>query len=613
MRLTPIGKIVVLILIGGIAFGAWRLLSGGGSGLMAKLAPPAQTKESKVPPKADLPDVGDSSGASSPGSGASTAGFTSPGEGAGCSDKPEVRFLLWAWNAQMGALLANGGPQATTGSLMCQNGVNLKFARQDDVSKMQEALLAFATELKAGNAHPTKGAHYVAIMGDGGATFLKGLNDQLRKLGPDYIARVVGSCGYSRGEDKFMGPPEWKRDPSASRGGVVAGVLRDGDWNIAQKWLGDNGLRNNPDEKTWDPDALNWVAANDYIDAAEKYIAGYSEERSVVRNGKPTGEKKRITVQGVVTWTPGDVSVAQKKGGLVSVASTLEYRSQMPNVIIGIDRWMKANRGQVEGMLNAFIQGADQVKNNPSALRRAAEVSATVYGEENADYWEKYYKGVQEQDKQGLTVALGGSSVSNLADNLLTFGLVEGSANLFAATYRTFGDIVVAQYPELVPNYPPAEEILDVSYLQSLKKRAPVAVTSTAVAKAQPKFEASRPVRSVLSRKSWRIQFDTGRATFSGGAARDLERLKRDLLVAGAAAVEIHGHTDNVGNPQANMALAETRAFAVKQWMEKQSRLNFPQGRIRVFSHGQQNPLAPNSTAEGRAQNRRVDIVLGTL
>ncbi|HTE17071.1 MAG TPA: OmpA family protein, partial [Armatimonadota bacterium] len=393
---------------------------------------------------------------------------------------------------------------------------------------------------------------------------------------------------------------------------VVAGYLRDGDWNIAQKWLGDNGLRNNPDEKTWDPDALNWVATSDYIDAAEKYVAGYSEERPVVRNGKRTGETKRISVNGVVTWTPGDVTVAQKRGGLVSIASTREYSSQMPNVIIGIDKWMRGNRRTVEGMLQAITEGGDMVRSSPTALRRAAEISAEVYNEEGAgpDYWEKYYKGVQEQDKTGLTVELGGSSVNNLADNLLLFGLVPGSANLFAATYTVFGDIVVAQYPDLVPSYAPVAQILDTSYIQAVAKRAAPATRNVAAVK--PQYTKTDQVKNVVSRKAWNIQFDTGQATFTPGTKRVLDRLRRDLLVASGAVVEVHGHTDNQGNANANMALSESRAFAVKRWLEKQSPLNFPQGRVRVFAHGQTNPVSENSTPQGRAQNRRVEIVLGT-
>ena len=172
---------------------------------------------------------------------------------AGLGNLPDVRMLVWAWNAQMGAMFANGGPRATSGSLTCQHNVNLQFVREDDPGKMQEALIAFATDLKGGVRNPSKGAHFVAIMGDGSASFLKGVNDALRRLGSDYTAKVVGSAGYSRGEDKFMGPQAWKTNPSSSRGGLVSGYLRDGDWNIAQKWLGDNGLCNNPDEKTYDP------------------------------------------------------------------------------------------------------------------------------------------------------------------------------------------------------------------------------------------------------------------------------------------------------------------------------------------------------------------------
>jgi OmpA-OmpF porin, OOP family len=602
MRLKPVGKLIVLILFAGIAFGGWRLWQRYGTSLI----PQAADKRSVVPQRADLPDAPTPT---TPGSGAAV---TLPGSQPGCTDKPEVRMLIWAWNSQMGLMFANGGPQAATGSLMCKHGVNLKLERQDDVGKMQEALVTFATELSQGSSNPSKGAHYVAIMGDGSATFLKGVNDTLKRLGSDYTAKVVGSCGYSRGEDKFMGPQEWKLNPVTSKGGVVAGYLRDGDWNIAQKWLGDNGLRNNPDEKTWDPDALNWVAANDYIDATEKYIAGYTEERPVVRNGRRTGETKRITVNGVVTWTPGDVSVAQKKGGLVSIVSTKEYSSQMPNVIIGINKWMRSNRSKVEGMLQAIAEGGDAVKSNEGALRHAAAVSSTVYHEQGADaaYWERYYRGVQERDKTGLMVELGGSSVNNLADSLLLFGLVPGSSNLFAATYKVFGDIVVAQYPELVPNYPPVDAILDTSYLQNVAKRA--APTTAAIASAKPQVSPSQPVKTVVSRKAWNIRFQTGKANFTPDTQRTLDRLLSDLLVASGTVVEIHGHTDNVGNPTANMTLSESRAFAVKNWLEKRSPVNFPRGRVRVFAHGQTNPVAPNASEAGRAQNRRVEVVLGT-
>jgi outer membrane protein OmpA-like peptidoglycan-associated protein len=128
----------------------------------------------------------------------------------------------------------------------------------------------------------------------------------------------------------------------------------------------------------------------------------------------------------------------------------------------------------------------------------------------------------------------------------------------------------------------------------------------------QQQFSASEPVRDVISRKAWHINFDTGQASFSPSARKELDQLLRDLLVAGGTAVEVHGHTDNVGNIDANQKLSEERAFAVKTWLEQQSSTNFPSGRVRVFAHGSTNPVTPNSTPDGRAQNRRVEIVLGT-
>lgn len=553
-------------------------------GLLKKVAPSASgggALSSNVPPPAELPGT-----------------FPTVAEGPpGCSNLPEVRFYHWAWNAQMGLMLANGGRHAQKDSLMCKHGVNLTLVREDNTDQMQNELVSLGESLARGESDPKKGAHFVAIMGDGSAQFLKAVDD---KLGPDYRAVVVGSAGYSRGEDKFMGPPAWRDEPQRARGGLVAGVLRDGDWNIALKWLGDNKIPNNPNEKTYDPDALNWVNATDYVDAAQKYVGNYCAD---LRNVK-TGKTEKHCVDAVVTWTPGDVTVAEQRGGIVPIVSTLEYRSQMPNVIIGNKKWMSTHRETVKGMLSAIFEAGDRIKQDDAELRRAAAVSALVYKERDAAYWYRYFTVQKQRDKSGLEVELGGSSVNNLADDLALFGLSPGSVNVFGATYTVFGNVVHSQYPDLVPSFYPVDQITDLSYLKELAPGAHGAAEAVSF-----KGEA---VKQVVSRRAWDISFQTGASTFGKEAQKDLDALLADLVVASGTLVEIHGHTDAAGDADTNMRLSEDRAFAVKKWLEAKAPASFPEGRIKVVAHGQTEPVASNATSEGRARNRRVVIVLGT-
>ena len=193
------------------------------------------------------------------------------------------------------------------------------------------------------------------------------------------------------------------------------------------------------------------MAASDYIDAAEKYVAGYCENRPVVQNGKRTGETQaRLRRTASSPGRPGDVTVAEKKGGLVSIVSTREYSSQMPNTIIGIDKWMKDNRPIVEGHAAGHLRGRrpGEVQHRGLPQRRPRSAPRSTTSRARTPRTGRSTSGVvNERDKQGLTVELGGSSVNNLADNLLLFGLAPGSSNLFAATYKVFGDIVVAPVP----------------------------------------------------------------------------------------------------------------------------------------------------------------------
>lgn len=590
------GPIIAFVAIIAVVFGGRYAYTHG-------LLGPSTAGSAAVPVAAPLPEMQDAP-ASAP---VGVAALSLPSKVRASVPGPEIRFQEMAWQSQTGLNFANGGVYTTQGSLMQKHNVNFHIIWEDDVNKQMTALVNFAAALKK-NPQPTEGAHFAALMGDGTAAMIGGIIKDLKDVGAD--PEIIGSAGYSRGEDQLMGPPDWKVAPRKARGALISGFLRDGDWNIALKWAGDNGIKNNPDEKTWDPDAINWYSADDYIKAADAYINGICEERPVVSNGKRTGETKKVCVDSVVTWTPGDVNIADQKGGLATIVSTKQYRSQMPNTIIGIKQWNQANKDLVVEFLAAMFEGGDQVKAYPQALRRATEANSEIWGgQQPAAYWEMYFKGVTRPDKQGVIVELGGSSVNNLNDNLLLYGLVPGSTNVFAATYTVFANIVKQQYPRLVPDMLPVEKVLNTEYVLAVQKKYGAQLVAAAEV---PKFQAGE-IKQVVSKRAWQITFETGKSSFTQESVAQLNELKDGLLIAGDLAIEIQGHTDNTGDADKNVALSTARANAVKAWLMKQSSVDFNADRFaKVIGYGQNRPVASNDTDSGRAKNRRVEVILGT-
>jgi outer membrane protein OmpA-like peptidoglycan-associated protein len=70
--------------------------------------------------------------------------------------------------------------------------------------------------------------------------------------------------------------------------------------------------------------------------------------------------------------------------------------------------------------------------------------------------------------------------------------------------------------------------------------------------------------------------------------------------------IEIEGHTDNVGPKDVNYKLGLERAEAVKRYLYENQQI--PLHKMNVISYGEEKPIAPNKTKDGRAQNRRVVI-----
>ena len=109
----------------------------------------------------------------------------------------------------------------------------------------------------------------------------------------------------------------------------------------------------------------------------------------------------------------------------------------------------------------------------------------------------------------------------------------------------------------------------------------------------------------VLSEDKGNFKF--GKAAMPDEAKAELDTLVQQLKAEPKGAyIEIEGHTDSAGTPDGNYKLGLERAENVKRYLYEQHQV--PLHRINVISYGEDKPIAPNKTRDGRAQNRRVVI-----
>lgn len=104
------------------------------------------------------------------------------------------------------------------------------------------------------------------------------------------------------------------------------------------------------------------------------------------------------------------------------------------------------------------------------------------------------------------------------------------------------------------------------------------------------------------------VLFDSGRSALKPAAQAELDALASRLAAYAGGEVTIEGHTDSVGADAANQTLSESRAGAVRDYLQARPDLSAFTFTTRGF--GETRPVAANDTDAGRAQNRRVDVVL---
>lgn len=112
---------------------------------------------------------------------------------------------------------------------------------------------------------------------------------------------------------------------------------------------------------------------------------------------------------------------------------------------------------------------------------------------------------------------------------------------------------------------------------------------------------------TVLTDDKVKFGFDKSMLSKEAQAALDdfAAKLKQDNK---NVYIEVQGHTDNVGSTKYNMELGQSRADAVRLYLNQKG--GFPLHRMNVISYGSTAPVADNKTKKGRAQNRRVALVV---
>jgi len=103
------------------------------------------------------------------------------------------------------------------------------------------------------------------------------------------------------------------------------------------------------------------------------------------------------------------------------------------------------------------------------------------------------------------------------------------------------------------------------------------------------------------------ITFDTNRADVKPQFQAVLDQVAMSVRQYAGTVVRVEGHTDSVGSAAYNQTLSENRALSVRSYLLQRG---VEANRIEAYGYGLTRPIASNDTAEGRAQNRRVEFLI---
>jgi NitT/TauT family transport system substrate-binding protein len=291
-------------------------------------------------------------------------------------------------------------------------------------------------------------------------------------------------------------------------------------------------------------------------------------------------------VQAAVTWEPFLTMAAQKGGGRVLLNSHMVY-GYIVDIMVVSKKTATERADDIQKIVNGHFLGLQYMQQHPDECNKII-----------ADH----LKGLQPDDVKAMLSTI---DMSDPADNKKFFSDdTKGTPN-FATLFEMAGQDWVNE--KLIDKaFDPKDsfttQFVDAYNGPEVKSYAgPAKITPEEITAAK---QTAKPVMSLPVP----LHFATGKYDLTAEHYKVLNPVGVSLLAYPDFVVRIVGHTDNVGDPASNKELSLKRAQAVATYFNGQFGLGGAQ--VVVEGAGEDNPVASNSTEEGRAKNRRVQFEL---
>lgn len=200
------------------------------------------------------------------------------------------------------------------------------------------------------------------------------------------------------------------------------------------------------------------------------------------------------------------------------------------------------------------------------------------------------------EDVSGM---LSGLKLTAWADNAQFYGLHGGKAHFDTLFNSAF---VIWRKKGVVTKVVDAKDWVDSRFVSALAEQYQGQKVEESFA-----FKSKPTVKDrAIVNKSLSIHFSTNSDEIMPGSFFTLDALGETMLAFGNTYLQVEGNTDARGSASANKTLSQRRAESVKKYLVKN--FNLPEERFVAVGRGAENPVAPNTTEDGRALNRRTDI-----